>query len=297
MRHRRRIFSCRLTRDGPGDTLDHGAPVFPYWSFTKTAIAICALKLAEQGKIDLNVALPGHGFTLVQLLNHTSGLPDYRTLPEYRQAVADDEKPWPRHRLIHAAMGQGMLFAPGTGWFYSNIGYMLARDLIEDVAQTSFSDLFRQFVGDELGLQSVRLATTREEFSQVFWEAAKSYDPGWVGHGCLIGTAHDAARILHGLFSGRLLSDEMLGGMMSRHPLGGVVEGRPWTECGYALGLMSGAFGNLGRAIGHSGGGPFCVNAVYHFPDLSEPVTVACFTDGDDEGAAEFAALGCAAGE
>ena len=38
-----------------------------------------------------------------------------------------------------------------------------------------------------------------------------------------------------------------------------------------------GGGGAAGRAIGHSGSGPFCVNAVYHFPDLPVPVTVAVF--------------------
>lgn len=79
--------------------------------------------------------------------------------------------------------------------------------------------------------------------------------------------------------------------MLVLHPLGGAIEGRPWTECGYALGLMSGRCGVVGRSIGHSGGGPFSANAVYHFPDLDEQVTVASFTDGQNEGVAEFAAV------
>jgi hypothetical protein len=36
------------------------------------------------------------------------------------------------------------------------------------------------------------------------------------------------------------------------------------------------------------------VNAVYHFPDMDSPVTVASFADGPDEGAAEFEAAGAA---
>ena len=42
--------------------------------------------------------------------------------------------------------------------------------------------------------------------------------------------------------------------------------------------------------MGHSGSGPFSVNAVYHFPDRSEPITVACFSDGTDEGVPEHEA-------
>lgn len=61
--------------------------------------------------------------------------------------------------------------------------------------------------------------------------------------------------------------------MQAVHPLGGSPAERPWTQTGYGLGLMSGAMGEAGRAIGHSGGGPFSVAAVYHFPDAEEPCT------------------------
>ena len=53
---------------------------------------------------------------------------------------------------------------------------------------------------------------------------------------------------------------------------------------------MTGRMGQAGRAVGHSGAGPGCVNAVYHFPDLARPVTVATFTHGEDDGVAELEA-------
>ena len=263
---------------------------FPYWSFTKTVIAICALKLCENGMIDLDARLDDETYTLRQLLNHTAGLADYCALPEYRRDVAADEKPWPREELLGAVLAKGPLFAPGEGWSYSNVGYMLAREQIEAASGLSFARLVTDLVCQPLGLTSVELATTRAQFSRVYWKAAKHYHPGWVYHGCLIGTARDAARLLHGLFSGKLLSAAIFEQMLSRHALGGAISGRPWTECGYSLGLMTGSMGDIGRAIGHSGGGPFSVNAVYHFADRDIPVTVACFTGGEDEGRAEFEA-------
>ncbi len=56
------------------------------------------------------------------------------------------------------------------------------------------------------------------------------------------------------------------------------------------LGLMYGSMGASGRAAGHSGAGPSSVNAVYHFPDVDIPITVASFTNRRDEGLAEFEA-------
>ena len=79
--------------------------------------------------------------------------------------------------------------------------------------------------------------------------------------------------------------------MLQTHHLGGPIPGRPWTDCGYGLGLMSGRFGEVGRAIGHSGAGPFCANAVYYFPDVANPAVIASFTDGNDEGVAELEAV------
>lgn len=40
---------------------------------------------------------------------------------------------------------------------------------------------------------------------------------------------------------------------LSRRSIGGPVDGRPWTHCGYALGLMSGAMGGVGQARMHGG--------------------------------------------
>lgn len=287
------IFTHRIfVSDDTHQTV--GAEVFPYWSFTKTVIAICALRMAQEGRIDLDRRLKGYDFSLRQVLNHTSGLPDYFSVPDYRKAVAQTEEPWNVEHLRDVTMAQGRLFAPGKGWSYSNLGYMLARNLIEDVAQLPFANLVKQMICEPLGLDSVELAATRRDFERIHWKATKGYHPGWVYHGCLIGTAADAAQLLHALFSGKLLNASTLAEMLVRHPLGGALEGRPWTECGYALGLMSGRCGTVGRVMGHSGGGPFSVNAVYHFPDLKRPVTVASFTDGINEGVAEFAAVAAA---
>ena len=293
MRQQERIFIHRIGGDGP-DPATPGREIFPFWSFTKTAMAICALRLAQEGRIDLDRPLDGWDVTMRQLLDHSSGLPDYTTLPAYAEAVARDDPPWPAERLRTETMAQGRRFAPGTGWAYSNLGSLLARETLEATTGRPLSDLIRETVCRPLGLGSVRLATRRRDFAEVVWPGARRYHPGWVYHGCLVGTAADAARLLHGLFAGRLLDAGTLARMQVARTLGGALPGRPWTEHGYATGLMRGRCGDVGRAVGHSGGGPFCVNAVYHFPDLPVPTTVACFAGGTEEGVAERAAVDAA---
>ena len=269
----------------------------PIGASRKQLIAICVLKLCERGVIDLDGRLEGELYTLRQLLGHTAGLADYGAISEYHEAVAANEEPWSRQKLLDLVLARGPLFAPGEAWSYSNVGYMLAREYIEAASGLSFVDLVHEMISHPLGLTTLELATSREQFSRLQCSAAGQYHPGWVYHGCLTGNVRDAARLQHGLLSGQLLGAEMLQEMLVRYPLGGAIEGRPWTGCGYGLGLMSGTMDEVGRAIGHSGGGPSCVNAIYHFPDLDTPVTVACFADGNDEGAAEFQAIRCALGD
>lgn len=273
---------------GPAGEATFGDPdrLFPYWSFTKTAIAIVALRLWEEGALDLDARLRGEPFTLRQLLQHTAGLADYGALPAYHRAVAADEEPWPRADLVATVRAAGPLFAPGEGWAYSNVGMLLTRMAIESAAGQDLAALVEALIARPLGLDSVRLAATREDMRGLPSPGAARYHPGWVYHGCLLGTARDAARLLHGLF-GPLLGAAARAQMLAVHPVSGAIAGRPWSECGYGLGLMNGRMGAAGRAIGHSGGGPFSVNAVYHFPDRAG-VTVASFADGPDEGRPEF---------
>jgi D-alanyl-D-alanine carboxypeptidase len=296
----RQVHTHWITASGREGSTGEGAARFPYWSFTKTVIAIAALKLAEEGALDLDAPvdgpIKGQNHTLRHLLAHTSGLPDYGRLAGYHADVARRTSAWPRRKMLDLALAGGTLFQPGEGWSYSNIGYMLVRERIEDVTGKPLGMVLSDLLFEPLGLPTIGLAETREEFAGLHWDAAAAYDPKWVYHGCLTGTASDAARLLHTLFAGDLLRPGMLDRMRAARFLGGPIPGRPWTECGYALGLMSGAVAKAGKALGHSGAGPFSVNAVYHFPDVADPITVACFTDGTNEGIAEFAATEIADG-
>lgn len=270
--------------------MDAATGLFPWWSFTKTVIAICALRLVEENRLDLHAALTGRPYSLHQLAQHRSGLPDYCRLAAYRDAVARGDKAWPRENLLALANADRLVFAPGAGWGYSNIGYLRIRALIEEATGCGLDQVIAELVAGPLRLASVRLAMNPGDFDGIEWPAAKSYDPRWVYHGCLLGTPDDAVRLLASLCAGLLLRPDTLALMQAVHPLGGARAERPWTQTGYGLGLMSGAMGEAGRAIGHSGGGPFNVAAVYHFPDAEEPCTVACFAQGTDESPAEFEA-------
>lgn len=291
----REYHSAWIGSDDRVQSQGDDSALFPWWSFTKTVIAVCALRLVEQGWLTLDERLPGKPYTLRQLLQHRSGVPDYGGIAAYHEAVAGGEPAWSKQKLLEAVEPERLAFEPGEGWLYSNVGYLFVRDLLEERSDCSLAAVITEYVCEPLGLRTVSLAATPSDFKAVHCTSAREYDPNWVYHGCLLGAAPEAARVLDAVFRGTLLGRKSLDAMLARHPLGGPIEGRPWSSTGYGLGVMSGEMGGVGRVMGHSGGGPHCVNVVYHFPDLRPPATVACFTDGCDVGLVESEAARIAA--
>ena len=114
------IYNCVLNTQAEASQTKGADTLFPYWSFTKTAIAIIAMRLSERGIIELDDTFPAQEFTFRQLLNHTSGMPDYVSLPSYQDDVAADEEPWFRNQMLAEVYELDTLFAPGEGWAYSN---------------------------------------------------------------------------------------------------------------------------------------------------------------------------------
>jgi len=92
--------------------------------------------------------------TLTHLLRHTSGLRDYRPLQEYHRAVrTHPDRPWTRQQFLDAVLPQGLLFAPGERFSYSNVGYMLLIDFAERVTGQTFARVLHDLVAAPLALQ------------------------------------------------------------------------------------------------------------------------------------------------
>ncbi|WP_216850240.1 serine hydrolase [Acidisoma sp. L85] len=262
------FHSAWIAADGLVGSEGSVSSLFPWWSFTKTVLALCTLRLVDDGRLQLDALRPGKPYTLRQLLQHHAGVPNYGSLKAYHDAVAHSDPPWSREHLL-AAVGRDRLdFVPGTGWAYSNVGYLFVREIIEEATGLPLATALRELVIAPLELSSVRLAVTPSDMSDVFWPALRLYHPGWVYHGCLIGATVDAAKLLHALFSGSILNSESLDEMLERHELGGAIPGRPWTVCAYGLGVMSGRMGEAGTAIGHSDAARIASTLSIIFPTL-----------------------------
>jgi len=270
--------------------------IVPWWSFTKTVIAAAALTLVRDGKLDLDEPVPAKPFTLRQLLQHRAGLGEYGALADYHRAVEDRVEPWPVAELLSRVDADRLRFAPGTGWLYSNVGYLFVRRIIEEAEAVPLNGLLKKRVLDPLGITEVFLAETPPDLAGVKMPGAAGYHPGWVYHGLLVGPLRQAALLLDRLLGGALLPRDLAGEMLKGHGLVANPE-RPWQEPEYGLGVMCGKSAQHSFIAGHTGGGPGSVIAVFRLCGGELRRTGAAFLPGDDAGAVERAAIGHAAGE
>jgi CubicO group peptidase (beta-lactamase class C family) len=259
----------------------------PWWSFTKTVIAAAALALVRDGRLTLDAILPGRSCTLRQLLQHRAGLSDYGRLAAYHDAVARRQDAWSAGDLLERADADTLVYPPGEGWLYSNIGYFFVRRLIEETTGEELGAVLARLVLRPLGIEHARLARRREDLADVLMGQTRDYDPRWVYHGLLVGPLHEAALLLDRLMAGHLLPADLLAAMLRPHPVGGPVAGRPWVSPGYGLGLMIGSVTGGSTIAGHTGGGPGTVVAIYHLLSARPARTAAAFSPGDDQGLVE----------
>ena len=282
--------------DGTGLRAEAETPV-PWWSYGKTVLASAALVLVAQGRVHLDGPVHGEPFTLRQLLGHRAGLRCYGGLRAYHEAVAAGEQPWDVKEMLRRVDAGTLAYEPGHGWGYSNVGYLMVRDLIETAADMTLGSALDWLAFAPLGISGVAVARELADLDATAWGNTRRYHPGWVYHGLLVGPPGAAALFLHRLLAGHLLPPDLLAAMLDAYPVGGAVPGRPWTAAGYGLGLMIGQREPPGEYVGHTGGGPGSTSAVYQFAGAPPEArrTAASFAPVDDPAVVEARALAVAA--
>lgn len=249
--------------DDAGNVTSGGIPdPVPWWSFTKTVIAVAALRLVERGLLSLWDPVDGARYSLAHLLKHEAGLPDYGGVARYHEDVEAGKAPWPVERLLTALDADRLRYGPGEGWAYSNIGYLKVGQIIERASDLDLGDALNELVFQPAEVTTARLATTPEDLADVQMGEASGYHPGWVYHGLVTGTTADGARLLRALLTGALLQPETLALMVQGRSL---PEHRSalYPDPAYGLGVMHWAQNPLAHPIGHTGGGPGSKIAVY----------------------------------
>jgi D-alanyl-D-alanine carboxypeptidase len=306
-----------LTIDGTAWTtavgsrqLSHGEPltpgaVLPIYSVTKTMIAAAIMDLVARGQVGLDQAvvslLPevviAPELTVRHLLNHSGGLGDYGGMAEYtRDLKRDPTRPWSEDEFLTRVLASGPRFAPGEGWAYSNIGYLLLRCILEATTRQSLQQVLTGFIFKPLDLRHARVVASLADMSRLapgvstyfasendLTDVRPIYHPGWVSHGLVAATAAEVAMFLDALLVGRLVPPEFV-----RDMLMGVDVPEPherFRRPTYGLGLMVDPDSRFGVVAGHGGDGPGYSAGAFHFPNVhGRRVTSVALVNSDAGG-------------
>lgn len=260
--------------------------IFHFDSITKQITAAAMLKLAEQGKVklddDVHKYVPLADATPVPLralLNHTSGLVSFDSLPAF---VKRENEPVTPPELLKMLEGQPRHFKPGESFRYTNTGFWLAGQVIEKASGVSYAEYVRTNVFAPLRTKGSHGAVNAAEAGPATAQGYLSKGNGFVrapalswvpvsSAGAITGSANDLVMFESGLDT--LLRPEAWAEM--RAPTR--VRGLPAVD--YGLGTRLGQLEHH-RMIGHTGSGGGFTTAALRFPDERLTVVVLMNTEG-----------------
>src|SRR5262249_18307861 len=131
-----------------------------------------------------------------------------------------------------------------------------------------------------IGIEGVFVARVTEDFDAIVWGNTQRYDPGWVYHGCVVGSLACAATCLHRLMHGDLLAPATKAAMVMSRPYDAGVNAP--KDTGYGLGLMLEPVRPGERLGGHAGGGPGSTITVFSALTLRRTFAAAAGSDAPD---------------
>ena len=136
-------------------------------SVSKAFGGVAALVLVDHGLLGLDdtigqrlPSLPAAWdcVTLRELLNHTSGLPDYASSPRFQnEFAADPHRVFDSRHLLDYVADRPLLFDPGSAYHYSNSDNIAVALMTEAVTGRRYEDLLRTDVLAPLGLDRTSL--------------------------------------------------------------------------------------------------------------------------------------------
>lgn len=209
----------------------------------KVFVAAGILQLIEGGRIKYDDTLGtlldiplndiDKDVTVRQLLNHTSGVPDYfdeSVMDEYEELWADYPNYKIRHNsdLLRLFINRPMMYPKGTKFQYNNSGYVLLAMIMEKVTGMYFDQYLKENIFDICGMEAtgyyeldklpagcasnyIYCADTNEYRTNIF-----SVDAKGTGAGGAFITVKDIVRFWTHLLEGKLISKALVADMLSK---------------------------------------------------------------------------------
>jgi D-alanyl-D-alanine carboxypeptidase len=211
-------------------------------SITKSFIAVVVLQLVADGSFSLDEpvdqVVPGllapafSGITVRELLDHTSGLPDFADdwrwyWPYFH---GDPGHRWKPRQLLAFAVAHRPLFEPGLRWGYSNTNYVVLGLIVEAVTGQRLGAEIKERLITPLGLRSTtfdtgskpppQLAHGYTQFDSYIVDSTRFSPSAWWAAGAIVSSASDLARFYGALLHGYLLAPRLMAAMETLTPTG-----------------------------------------------------------------------------
>lgn len=259
--------------------------IFRIGSITKQFTATAILKLADEKKIDLQASITtylpefntgGSTITVEQLLNHTSGIKSYTSLPGVMTG-ANKLKTTTVTDMLALIQQQPHDFAPGERYLYNNSGYFLLGAIIERVTGKPYDQYITQHFLKPLRMTSTyvnekglpaTVATGYEATGEKTFQAAGAVDSSIpFAAGSLYATVDDLWKWNQAIFSGKVVKRSWLERAWSPTTLTG------GQQVSYGYGWQLGRFFSS-KVIGHGGAIDGYMSSELYVPDLDVYVCI-----------------------
>jgi CubicO group peptidase (beta-lactamase class C family) len=227
---------------------------FDVGSLSKQFTAASIVLLEQQGKLrlddDIRKYIPelsdysrqgGHKITLLNLLNHTSGLRDYVSL-FLLAGINFDDVTTNVDALAIIARQKGLNFSPGTNWQYSGSGYLLLSLVVERVSGKPLREFAAENIFRPLGMSHT---AWRQDHTSLLAHRVLGYDRNdkgeyvlsvsygeETGDGMLHTSIEDLQKWDENFYSGQVGTKDFAADMEQPGKL------RDGTTVGYAKGLI-----------------------------------------------------------
>jgi D-alanyl-D-alanine carboxypeptidase len=205
-------------------------------SITKLFTATLILQLRDQGRIDLDqpirAYLPdyaGEGADKVsvhQLLNHTSGLPNFDQVKDAQTAINQGipvyQTPYSSDQLLARFCSGNLVHAPGKTFDYNNCDYIVLGKIIERLHGKPYAQVLKELILQPLEMHDTDmlkqsdvipgLADTyflRDDLKALAPDLPV-YPENWYAAGAMYATAEDLLKFSSALFAPTLISKESL---------------------------------------------------------------------------------------
>lgn len=239
--------------------------VFQVGSVTKPFVAVVVMQLVEEGALtlddDVSDHLPGiavaEGVTVGQLLDHSSGIPEYVTPSLLLDVLGEPAREWTAQDVVDLVADEDRTFSPGSRQSYSNTNFVLAGLVIEAVTGRTVAEEIAARVTDPLGLTSTAIAPEGPDpvtgFSRVLGDGGSTEDVPYESAvtlagsaGGLVSTASELITFWEALAAGELVEAGTLASMVE------AADGRP-ADLGLGLAVVG---DDVEDGFGHDGAIP-----------------------------------------